>query len=136
MFFDDAPVIEETDVALISDVYVYTETADDSGDAQSAAASKEDFLSDIIASASDPADEGEAASTLLMSDEEDVFVFSTLGAGNGSAAPDSATPAPPETESPEDKALRELMEREKNPGEHWARHTATGAILKRFLIEG
>ena len=135
IFFEDAPLIELDEAATISDAYYFVP------EAQTDAAPANIMTPAIAATLYDnePADQtGSQTGFDFEDDVSDVFVFaSSIGdSGNGAATADNSTPTPPEEETEQEKALREMIERERNFFKHPARHAATGAMLLRSLVYG
>lgn len=133
-FFEDAPLIELDDAATVSDAYNFVpETQPDAAPANAMTPAVAATFYDP-----EPAEQTGSESGIEFDDVSDVFVFaSPIGdSGNGAATAENSTPAPPEEESEQEKALRELVERERNFADNRARHTATGAMLQRMLVFG
>ncbi len=122
----EAPLIEDQASADLTDVYAYVDADDRGSDAT--AAKEVDFASQVLMA------EEEASQVARSDSTEDVFVFLTglLATGDGSVIPNSSVPAP-EEEEPGPPELGWEWEIE-NLGT--ARHTATGAMLQRFLVFG
>lgn len=134
IFFDDAPLIELDDAATFTDHYYYVpETQPDAAPTNAMTPAIAATLYDP-----EPADQTGWQTGIDFDDASDVFVFASSigGSGNGAATADNSTSAPPEEETEQEKALRELVERERNFADHRARHTATGAMLQRMLVYG
>jgi hypothetical protein len=119
----DAPLIDIDPIADVSDVYVADLTRDGAGDPSGEPGATEPEQAVLLglydtASASDDSYDLET---------EGEFQFLSLPGGNGTAAHDSATPAPDEPE--ESDYLRELREVDSAIDTNWARHSALRSTL-------
>lgn len=130
MFLDDfspeAPIVDAQDNADQTDVYAFFDSDTSGADV----AAKESFDLSVVLSAEEEAGQSGGSTATIDLGTEDVFVFLASGVGNGSAVPDSATPAP-EEEEPETPKYGSKYELENIGG---ARHTVLGAIMGRLLV--